>query len=439
MTDRRHAHEGGHRARRSCALARLAAVLCCVAVTPAPDARAQSVPYAPPDSVLIRRAIQLLQHGPLIDGHNDLPSQLLEHYGGDLTTIDLTHDQPALDTDIPRLRAGHVGAQFWSAYVDADSVPTHAALRQALRQIDMVHRLVDAYPRDLAFARTASDIVRISQSGKVASLIGVEGGHGIENSLAALRMFYDLGVRYMTLTHFKSTDWADAATDSARHHGLTPFGKTVVREMNRIGMFVDLAHVSDETMRDALAASVAPVIFSHSSARAISNHVRNVPDDILRLVRANGGVIMVNFYPGYTVPEAPAYQRMRDSVFDGIRRTTIDTAARHAQETAWDAAHPAPRGNAGVIADHIDHLVRIAGIDHVGLGSDFSGIDATPVGLESVDRFPVLIAELLRRGYSDTNAAKIAGGNLLRAMREMEGVSERLRRTTPAPPDHYTP
>ena len=413
-------------------------VLCAVAI-PARRAPAQAGPYTAPDSTQIRRAIGLLEHHPLIDGHNDLPSQFLEHYRGDPKGIDLTRAQPDLNTDIPRLRAGHVGAQFWSAFVDADSLATHAALRQGLRQIDMVHRLVDAYPRDLEFARTASDIVRISQSRKIASLIGVEGGHAIENSLAALRMFYDLGVRYMTLTHFKTTDWADAATDSARHHGLTAFGKVVVREMNRLGMFVDLAHVSDETMRDALATTTAPVIFSHSSARGISNHVRNVPDDVLRLLRANGGVVMVNFYPGYIVPDGPAYARTRDSAFEAIRRVNLDSVARRTAERAWLGAHPGPRGTVGTVADHIDYLVRVAGIDHVGLGSDFDGIDATPVGLEGVDRFPVLIAELLRRGYSEADVVKIAGGNLLRAMREMERVAVRLRRTTSAPADGSTP
>jgi membrane dipeptidase len=391
-------------------------------------------PYTPPDSALIRRAIRLIERSPLVDGHNDLPSQLLDR-GGDLAKTDLAQPQSALQTDIPRLRAGHMGAQFWSAFVDADSVPTHAALRQGLRQIDMVHRMVAAYPRHFELARTANDITRIHHAGKIACLIGVEGGHAIENSLAALRMFYDLGVRYMTLTHFNTNDWADAATDSARHHGLTPFGKDVVREMNRLGMFVDLAHVSDATMRDAIATSVAPIIFSHSSARALSDHVRNVPDDVLRLVSRNGGVVMVNFYPLYTVPDAPAYRRLHDSAFAAIDRAVADSAARRARHAGWESGHPAPRGNVGTIADHIDYLVRVAGIDHVGLGSDFDGITVTPMGLDGVDKYPVLLAELLRRGYSDTDVQKIAGGNLLRAMHDMEAVAARLQRTTTAPAD----
>lgn len=395
--------------------------------------------YTPPDSAVIRHAIRLLRESPLIDGHNDLPSQLLEKGAGDLTKMDLAQHRPELHTDIPRLHAGHVGAQFWSAFVDADSVKTHGALRQGLRQIDMVHRFVVAYPRDFAFARTPDDIVRIHREGKIACLIGVEGGHAIENQLSALRMFYDLGVRYMTLTHFNTNDWADAATDSARHHGLTSFGKEVVHEMNRLGMFVDLAHVSDETMRAAIATSVAPIMFSHSSARAVSDHVRNVPDDILRLVPPNGGVVMVNFYPLYAAPDAPAYRHTRDSAYHAIDAATSDSAARRRQHQAWESAHPPPIATVGTIADHIDHLVKVAGIDHVGLGSDFDGIELTPMGLDGVDKYPVLIAELLRRGYSDADVKKIAGGNLLRAMHQMQATAVRLQRTEQPPPDHYTP
>ncbi|HWK88478.1 MAG TPA: dipeptidase, partial [Longimicrobium sp.] len=275
----------------------------------------------------------------------------------------------------------------------------------------------------------ADDIVRIHREGKVASLIGIEGGHAMENSLDVLRQFHELGVRYMTLTHANTIDWADAATDSARHGGLTRFGEEVVREMNRLGMLVDLSHVSPETMRDALRVSEAPVIFSHSSARALAEHPRNVPDDVLALVKRNGGVVMINFYSGFTEPTAAGVMR---EMFDVQRRLRAqhagDPEAGRRAYDEWRRAHPVPRGTIATLADHIDHVRRVAGIDHVGLGSDYDGVTTLPEGMEDVSRYPYLTAELLRRGYSEADVRKVIGGNILRAMRQAEGVAARLQR-----------
>jgi membrane dipeptidase len=308
----------------------------------------------------------------------------------------------------------------------------HGAARVALEQIDLIHRYTERSPT-LEMAYTAADVRRIHQHHKIASLIGIEGGHAIENSLGALRQFYALGVRYMTLTHVNTIDWADAATDSAKHGGLTPFGEEVVREMNRLGMLVDLSHVSDETMRDALRVSQAPVIFSHSSARAIADHPRNVPDDVLAMLRTNGGVVMTNFYSAFTDPQAARIMHDMVGVERGFKTEhPNDPAAVDSLMAAWRAAHPIPRGTVSTVADHVDHLVKVAGIDHVGLGSDFDGISSTPVGLEDVSTFPNLTAELLRRGYSDGDVKKILGLNVLRVMEQAEQVAARLRRERPA-------
>ena len=409
----------------------LAAVLAAALFVPAAAAPARAQrPGAEPDPRLLERARALLAEVPLVDGHNDLPSQILERAGGDLAALDIAQPQPRLHTDLPRLRAGRVGAQFWSAYVTVDSIAGGAALRHALREIDMVHRLVARYP-ELELARTAADIERIHRQGKIASLIGVEGGHAIQGSLAALRLFHALGVRYMTLTHTATTDWADAATDFPRHRGLSEFGEEVVREMNRLGIFVDLSHTSPETMKDALRVSRAPVIFSHSSARALVDHPRNVPDDVLRLLPANGGVVMVTFVPGFTAPGSREWEARRDSVAERLRAELDDPAEIARRLRAWSEANPAPASSIAAIADHIDHIRRVAGIDHVGIGSDFDGISSTPVGLEDVSRFPYLFAELLRRGYSEEDVKKIAGLNLLRAMRRMEEVAAQLQRERP--------
>jgi membrane dipeptidase len=398
---------------------RRAALLALLTLAAAP-LRAQAP--AAPDPKLVARAERILSRVPVIDGHNDLPSEILDRFGGDPYAAHLDTGQPALQTDLPRLRAGRVGAQFWSAYVDNDSIPTGAALRVALRQIDMARRIVDAYPRQLEMAATAADIERIEKRGRTASLIGVEGGQAIEGSLAALRLFHDLGVRYMTLTHNTTLPWADAALDVPRHEGLTAFGEEVVREMNRIGMFVDLSHVSADVMRDALRDSRAPVIFSHSSARALVDHPRNVPDDVLRMLARNGGVVMVNFCPCFTAPGIVEWTARLDSV------AAVDSARG---VEAWRIAHPKPRATLSDVADHVDHLVRVAGIDHVGIGSDYDGISGdSPAGLPDVSSYPLLFAELLRRGYSEPDLRKIAGLNLLRAMREMERTAQQLRKET---------
>jgi membrane dipeptidase len=302
----------------------------------------------------------------------------------------------------------------------------------ALEQIDLIHRMTEQSP-DLRMALTADDVERAHRDGKIASLIGIEGGHAIENSLGTLRQFYAMGVRYLTLTHASTIDWADAATDSARHDGLTRFGEEVVREMNRMGMLVDLSHVSPATMNDALRVSVAPVIFSHSSARALADHPRNVPDDVLARVKQNGGIVMVNFYSGFVDPAAAAAMR---NMFEVQRRFQAqypnDPQAAQRAYREWQRQNPTPRGNIATVADHIDHIVKVAGIDHVGIGSDFDGVTSLPEGLDDVSRYPYLTVELLRRGYSDADVRKILGGNLLRVMRAAETTAARLQRERPA-------
>jgi membrane dipeptidase len=381
------------------------------------------------------RIDRILKATPLIDGHNDLAEQLRDNYQlsveGLASGTDKRQPKPLM-TDMARLHQGRVGAQFWSVYIPSE-VTGDAAIRETIEQIDIVKRLVKAYPNDLALANTADDVVRVHKTGKVASLIGIEGGHQIGGNLAALRQFYELGARYMTLTHFKNNEWADSATDDPKYHGLTDFGRTVVHEMNRLGMLVDLSHVSDDTMRDALKASRAPVIFSHSSARALDDHVRNVPDDILKLTAANGGVVMVNFYSTY--------------VSDDLRRWNVDHGAevarlkglyihdpdqRDAGIKAWEQAHPAPLATVAQVADHIEHIAKVAGYDHVGIGGDLDGIDLAPEGLLTVSGYPLVFAELIRRGWSDQNLAKLAGGNVLRVMRRAEAVAVSMQDEPPA-------
>jgi len=381
---------------------------------------------------------------PLIDGHNDLPWEIRERFKSDLSKFDFGSDlsklgpgpdAPALMTDIPRLRAGHVGAQFWSVWIPVE-IKGAEAVQTTSEQIDIVKGLTARYPRDLEMAYTAADIRRVHKAGKVASLIGVEGGHQIHDSLAVLRQYYDLGARYMTLTHTSNTAWADSATDTPAHHGLTAFGKEVVHEMNRLGMLVDLSHVSSDTMRVALEVSEAPVMFSHSSARALVDHPRDVPDDILALVAKNDGVVMVNFFPGFVSAarrrwdaDRAAEQARYNSGPEGLYLGQPDRAKAALAE--WEAAHPKPEVGIGVVADHIDHIRKVAGVDHVGIGSDFDGIPATPTGLDGVDKFPALLAELARRGWSDADLAKVAGENVLRVMAQAESVSARLRASRP--------
>jgi membrane dipeptidase len=392
------------------------------------------------------RVLEVLKRTPLIDGHNDLPWEIRERFKGRLTLIDLAsdtskipppQDRAALMTDIPRLRAGLVGGQFWSVWVPVD-IKGPEAVQITLEQIDLVKRMAARYPKDFEVAYTASDVRRIHKSGKIASLIGIEGGHQINDSLAVLRQMYELGARYMTLTHTRNTGWADSATDTPLHHGLTPFGVEVVMEMNRLGMLVDLSHVSPETMQAALAVSAAPVIFSHSSARALVDHPRNVPDDILRLVAKNGGVVMVNFTTGYVsaarnqwnADRAAEMTRNNSPPYVGLYIGQPERAK--AALARWDAEHPQPVTTLEQVADHIEHIRQIAGVDHVGLGSDFDGIPDGPRGLESVAGFPTLLIELMRRGWSDADVAKVAGENVLRVMSGAENVAVKLRARSPA-------
>jgi len=382
-----------------------------------------------PDAALLERAKAILAEAPLIDGHNDLPSVILDAAQGDVTRFDLRERQIEFPADLPRLREGRVSAQFWSAFVDTSFMDAGESLRQCLREIDVIHRLVDRYP-ELELALTTDDIVRIRREGKIASLIGVEGGHAIEGSLAALRLLYALGARYMTLTHFRTIEWADSATDFPRHHGLTELGEEVVREMNRLGMLVDLSHVSPDSMRDALRVSRAPVMFSHSNALALNAHPRNVPDDVLRVVKDNGGVVMVNFIPAYVDPSHPRWSVARDEELERLRRDLDDEREIERRLQDWTSRNPEPRGSLSQVADHIDHIREVAGIDHVGIGSDFydAGGPSMAEGLGDVTRFPALVAELLARGYTDEEVKKVAGENLLRVMREAERASEALRK-----------
>ena len=338
----------------------------------------------------LARARALHKQVPLIDGHNDYPWALRQNNPErDLARLDIRMPQPKLMTDIPRLRAGGVGGQFWSVYIPV-MIQGPAAIVATLEQIDIVHRMVRKYPDAFELATTAADVERIFKAGRIASLIGMEGGHSIDNSLAALRMFHAAGARYLTLTHSTNTAWADSGTDKPKSGGLSKFGEEVVREMNRLGMIVDLSHTSPGTMEDAIRVSEAPVIFSHSDARALNDHGRNVPDDVLKALAKNGGIVMVTFVPGFLRKDGKA--------------------------TLADAA------------DHMDHIRKVAGADHVGIGGDFDGIDTVPVGLEDVSKYPALTAELLRRGWSDDDVKKALGLNVLRVMRRVEAVAVRLQK-----------
>ena len=388
------------------------------------------------DKDLSARVDRVLTQTPVIDGHNDLPWEIRDKFGN-VGNVDLAADTSNLHgkdgddvhlmTDIPRARKGHLGAQFWSVWIPA-SVSGPEAVQMTLEQIDIVRTMVAKYPKDFEMAYTADDIEHIEKSGRIASLIGVEGGHQVNNSLPVLREYYALGARYMTLTHFKNTDWADSATDEPAHHGLTAFGRAVVHEMNRLGMLVDLSHVSPDTMKAALETTRAPVIFSHSSARALVDHPRDVPDDVLRMVKQNHGIVMANFYPTF--------------VSEGVARWHADRAGASAKFDAlyvgqpdrikaamdkWEHAHPLPNATIAQVADHIDHIRKVAGVESVGIGSDFDGIEATPVGLDGVDKYPALFEELARRGWTDDELADLAGRNLLRVMREAEAVAKRLQ------------
>jgi membrane dipeptidase len=387
------------------------------------------------DARTMARIDRILKKTPLIDGHNDIAEQSAENYkrsvGGLASGTDQRQPHPLM-TDMARLHEGRVGGQFWSVYIDG-TITGDAAIRNTIQQIDIVRRMIDAYPNDLQLASSADDIVRIHRKGKIASMIGVEGGRQIGGSLAALRQFYNLGARYMTLTHNQTTEWADSATDDPKYDGLNPFGLTVVHEMNRLGMLVDLSHVSPATMKDAIAASGAPVIFSHSSARGVAGHPRNVPDDVLALLPANGGVVMVNFVPSFLSDDVwrwGAEQSAEEARLKAMHRDS--TAAVKDGLKAWEAAHPRPPVTVATVADHIEHIVKVAGYDHVGIGGDFDGITDTVEGLDGVEDYPKLFAELIRRGWSDKNLAKLAGGNVLRVMRQAEAVSRAMKDEQPA-------
>jgi len=381
---------------------------------------------------LLEQARAILQEVPLVDGHNDVPWQYRKRVKNHLAELDLAGDtttlEPPMHTDLARLKAGGVGGQFWSVFVPAD-LSGPESVRAVLEQIDVVHRLLDLYPDTLELALTADDVERIHGEGKVASLIGIEGGHALGDSLGVLRQLYSLGSRYMTLTHSLNVAWADSATDDPKVGGLSPFGKEVVREMNRLGMLVDLSHVSPAVMRQALDVAEAPAIFSHSSARAVTNHPRNVPDDVLLRLKKTDGVVMVTFVPIFVSEDLLQYfvsYQAEKKRFE-VLHTGDPEAAKKALEE-WTDQNEQPKVTLSDVADHIDHVRKVAGIDHVGIGGDLDGISSTPEGLDGADRYPYLFAELLRRGYSPEDLKKIAGLNLLRVFRKAEAVSRKLQK-----------
>jgi membrane dipeptidase len=375
-----------------------------------------------------------LRAAPVWDGHNDVPEQLRGRYHDVIGTFDFSDTakgERPMATDLRRLRQGHVGAQFWSVFVDATQ-PEPQAVTQTLEQIDVLKRLVARYPNDLQLALTADDVERAMKAGRIASLIGMEGGHSIGGSLGVLRQMYALGARYMTLTHYKTLTWADSADDVPSHKGLTPFGEQVVREMNRLGMIVDLSHVSTDTMRDALAVARAPVIFSHSNARAVVEESRNVPDDVLRQLTANGGIVMVTGVADFVSPERRLWLAERSA--ETAREQWLwqgDPDKVTAQMAAWTAAHPEPRTTVSQLADHVDHIRQVAGIDHIGVGGDFDGWNSFPEQFGDVSGYPALFVELARRGYSQADLEKIASRNMLRVMRSVEAYAAAHRGDPP--------
>jgi membrane dipeptidase len=381
-------------------------------------------PSVPPrDPALWREALRIHSRAIIVDGHNDITSPMIDE-GYDLGTP----SAGKYHTDIARMKQGGMTAQFFSIYVDKKYVTTGGSARRAMDMIDIVYRAVERHPADLMIATSVADIRRAKQQQKIAALMGIEGGHAIENSLAALRDFYRLGVRYMTLTHNNTNDWADSSRDEPRHNGLTDFGKEVVREMNRLGMLVDVSHVSDKTMSDVLDISTAPIIASHSSARALSNHPRNIPDDLLRRIAKNGGVVMVNYYPVFIDQKAYDADRAREErlkpQMDALKERFKDDPKRLEEETKkLEDANPLPPTPLSLVIDHIDHIAKVAGIDHVGLGSDFDGVPSLPEGLKDISELPNITYELLRRGYKEPEIRKILGENLLRVFAEAERVA----------------
>lgn len=402
-----------------------------------------ALPAAAQGTPVATRIDRLLATSPVIDAHNDLLWELRERYNSDLTRIDLKRDTatlpraadtPALMTDLPRLRAGRVGGQFWSVWIPP-TVTGPAAVKMTLEQIDLAKRIVQRYPDHLSMAYTADDIERARKAGRIASLIGIEGGHQIDNSLPMLRHFYALGARYLTLTHSLKTDWADSGTDNPAHKGLSPFGQAVVGEMNRLGMIVDISHVSNDTMKAVLGTSQAPVMFSHSNARALVDHPRGVDDEVLALVPKNGGIVMVNFNPGFVSQAVASYEAAMAAEHTrntappyGLYLGQPERAA--AAMAAWKQKNPLPRATLSMVADHMDHIKKIAGADSVGIGGDLDGIASTPDGLDGVDKYPRLFEELARRGWTDEEMAKAARGNILRVLRRTEQVAKQLQSKT---------
>ncbi len=377
----------------------------------------------------IQRAMAVLRTSPIVDTHNDLPWVIREKANGDIKQYDLSA-RTKHDTDIPRLREGMVGTQFWSAWVPSALSPLDA-MRQQLEQLDLIRRMISAYPDDFGFAVSTADIERERRQGRIASLIGIEGGHSMGNSLGALRAYYDLGVRYMTLTHFHSIDWADSATGETRHDGITPFGEEVVREMNRLGMMVDISHVSEAAMSDVLRVTEAPVVFSHSSARALTNHVRNVPDQTLKQMPENGGVVMVAFIPAFVSEPTRIWE---DDLFPILKQAQSDAEWQKITQQFLAEHGAPPRATLFDVADHIEYIAKVAGVDHVGIGADFYGTEfehELVQGLEDVSKYPLLFAELVRRGWSDDSLRKLARDNLLRVFREVELVAARARLSRP--------
>lgn len=409
-----------------------AALLIACAFMATPALAAQPSPEAVAEAAL--------REAPVWDGHNDVPEQLRDRRKDVLAGFDFADTSNAADpakgtaamqTDLARLRKGHVGAQFWSVYVSASLDEQHA-VQATLEQIDVAKRLIAANPGAMQFATSAAEVERAMKAGKVASLIGMEGGHSIGSSLAVLRQMYALGARYMTLTHFRNTPWADSATDAPAHDGLTDFGRDVVREMQRLGMLVDLSHVSEATMLDALEVARAPVIFSHSNARGVNGHPRNVSDAVLKELARNGGIVMINAYPAYAVEASRQWAAERDGQKARLSALYIgDPRAADAAMAQWQTDHPQPRGTVGDVADNIEHIIAVAGIDHVGLGGDFDGIETTVAGMEDVSSYPALFAELARRGHAKAALEKISSRNMLRVMKAAEAYATAHRSDPP--------
>ncbi|RIX29058.1 dipeptidase [Sphingomonas edaphi] len=398
------------------------------------SAAAFSASAQPIDSRTQARIDKVLKATPLIDGHNDLPWALRQDFNLSVEGLESGTNSrtPPLMTDMQRMRTGRVGGQFWSVYISG-TITGDEAIRTTIEQIDAARRIINAYPAHLQLASTADDMVRVHRQGRIGSLLGIEGGRQIGGSLAALRQFYELGARYMTLTHSQTTEWADSGTDAPKHGGLSPFGEAVIKEMNRLGMLVDLSHVSPETMRDSLRVTRSPVIFSHSDALALNPHPRNVPDDVLQLLKINGGVVMVTFVPPFLQRDALEWSSRKSAEEARLKALNPNDPKKvEAELTAWVGANPRPAVKVGAVADHIEHIVKLSGYDQVGIGGDLDGIDVTVDGLGGVEDYPNLFAELIRRGWSDANLAKLAGGNILRVMRQAEAVAASMKDVPPA-------